>query len=105
SSASSDGKWLVVTIRVPEAVGSNVNDMRIAGKPSSGSPSSSVNASSTSKEVGASMRKNSHDPDDRSPCGLVIEYSALPPTVWSKVRKVAGQPGGPQNRSSWRGSL
>ncbi|MNF16912.1 hypothetical protein D3C80_2201570 [compost metagenome] len=60
-------------MRVPSAVGSNENDIRCAGKPSSGLPDSSTKESITSKEFGASIERNSHDPDDFSPRGPFIE--------------------------------
>lgn len=34
-----------------------------------------------------------------------MKYFARPPTEKSNDGKVAGHPGGPQNRSSWRGSV
>ena len=63
---------MVFTRRDPVAVASKAKTTRITGIPSSGAPSSLAKASSTVKPRGASMERNSHDPHDSSPFGLVM---------------------------------
>src|SRR5690606_17948335 len=59
----------------------------------------------TSNCDGASMERNSQAPRELSPRGEVMWYRARPPGRKSNSVKVAGHPGGPQKRSSCRGSV
>ena len=72
SSASTDGKVVTVTIRVPLSCGSKVKRIRIVGMPGAGAPSSPRNPSSTSNSRGGSTFRNSKKPPDFSPFGPVM---------------------------------
>ena len=86
--------------RDPSGVEVIAKVMRLADISATGVPSAFANWSSTANDDFGSISRNSHEPNDSSPRGLVILYCALPPTSNAKSVKVEGYPGGPQNRSS-----
>ncbi|MEO8360607.1 MAG: hypothetical protein ABI672_11305 [Vicinamibacteria bacterium] len=87
-------------MREPVGVVSNVNVMP-AGPFGSSALSS---PSCASKKLIGFTAMNFHEPVNVSPFGPVMKYSARPPALKSWLVNVAGKLGGPQNRSSCRGS-
>ncbi len=104
SSSASEPNEVVVLTREPAGVASKWNTIRIEGSSVFAVPSGWANPSRTSKECNGSTATHSQYPRETSPSGPVILYSLRPPATMSCRVNVAGYVGGPQNRSSWRGS-